>query len=413
MRRLIALILLAATLLLPAASRAHLTANSEVTLTFTDHAVIIDAAMPAGDFALAAGAEATDDRRAMAWVVGQVGARSRDGRNWAVTPLTLTRTHVDGAAEVHVSIRLTPPAGANVRQLHLRWAPIITSNTDHFALILVGTDHGAGVLPQDRKLIGALRHPDNQILIDRGSFRQTAALGSAFRLGMHHIAEGADHLMFLLALLLPAPLVAARRRWGGPKPLRATLVTLLRIVTAFTIGHSITLVAAAVASWRLPPAPVEIAIALSILVSAVHAVRPIFAGREAWVATGFGLIHGLAFATLVGDAGLDGAARLLPILGFNLGIEAVQLLVVGAAMVPLALIVGLPVYRPIRWLLAIIAGLAAIGWIVERSIAAEFTLVSDWAAVGVGHAPAIWLGAVIIAGVCRLLSTRSRGTKDG
>ena len=68
---------------------------------------------------------------------------------------------------------------------------------------------------------------------------------SLFRLGMRHIAEGTDHLLFLLALLLPAPLVVSCSRWAGPADVRRSLFRILKIVTAFTIGHSITLALAA------------------------------------------------------------------------------------------------------------------------------------------------------------------------
>ena len=98
---------------------------------------------------------------------------------------------------------------------------------------------------------------------------------------------------------------------------------------------------------------------LSILVAAIHAVRPVFPGREAWVAAGFGLVHGLAFATLVSDAGVAGSDRLLSIVGFNLGIEAVQLLVAGLAIGPLMVLARTPDYHWVRTGLAVVAGVAA------------------------------------------------------
>ncbi len=104
------------------------------------------------------------------------------------------------------------------------------------------------------------------------------------------------------------------------------------MVTAFTIGHSITLIGGAFFGWALPSRPVEVLIAISILVSAIHACRPLFPGREAWVAGGFGLVHGLAFATLIGRFGLEPLQKAQSILGFNLGIELVQLGVVLAIL---------------------------------------------------------------------------------
>ena len=93
---------------------------------------------------------------------------------------------------------------------------------------------------------------------------------------MRHIAEGTDHLLFLLALLLPAPLIVIGSRWAGFAEVRSSLLQILKIVTAFTIGHSITLMLAASGLVRLPSRPIEVLIAFSILISAIHALRPIF-----------------------------------------------------------------------------------------------------------------------------------------
>ena len=117
-----------------------------------------------------------------------------------------------------------------------------------------------------------------------------------FRLGARHIALGTDHLLFLLALILPAPLVASGGRWGGYAGGKTAFRQIIKVVTAFTVGHSITLVFGAMGWAILPGVVVEFAIALSILVSAVHAMVPIFRGREVYIAGGFGLVHGMAFA---------------------------------------------------------------------------------------------------------------------
>lgn len=83
---------------------------------------------------------------------------------------------------------------------------------------------------------------------------------------MRHIAEGTDHLLFLLALLLPAPLLVFRPRWAGFAGVRHSVLQILKVVTAFTIGHSITLALAALGLVRVPSRPIEILIAFSILV---------------------------------------------------------------------------------------------------------------------------------------------------
>jgi len=136
------------------------------------------------------------------------------------------------------------------------------------------------------------------------SLGDLGAFPSMFRLGMRHIGEGTDHLLFLLTLLLPAPLLVVGSRWAGFAGRRRSVLQVLKVVTAFTAGHSITLALAALGLVRVPSRPIEILIAVSILVSAVHALRPLFPGREAGIAALFGLLHGLAFATTLQNLGL-------------------------------------------------------------------------------------------------------------
>lgn len=148
------------------------------------------------------------------------------------------------------------------------------------------------------------------ILADAGSATPQgftwSGFAGAFHLGVHHIAEGTDHLLFLLTLLLPAPLLALAGRWNGHATVCRSLMQILRIVTAFTLGHSLTLGLSSFDLVRLPSRPVEVLIAVSILVSAIHAMRPLFPGREAIIAASFGLIHGLAFASVLNELGVTG-----------------------------------------------------------------------------------------------------------
>jgi len=192
------------------------------------------------------------------------------------------------------------------------------------------------------------------------------ARASLFRLGMRHIAEGTDHLLFLLALLLPAPLLVSGSRWAGFAGLGHSLLRILGVVTAFTVGHSLTLLLSALGALRVPGRPVEVLIAFSILVSAIHALRPLFPGREALIAGWFGLIHGLAFASSLGDLGLGRSERVVNVLAFNLGIEAMQLLVVAATLPSLLLWSRTGGYSVIRIGGALFASCASLGWMAER-----------------------------------------------
>lgn len=234
-----------------------------------------------------------------------------------------------------------------------------------------------------------------------------SGFSGAFRLGVKHIAEGTDHLLFLLTLLLPAPLLAYAGRWSGPATVHRSLVQILRIVTAFTLGHSLTLALAGFGLVRLPSRPVEILIAVSILVSALHAFRPLFPGKEAVIAAFFGLIHGLAFASALSGLGFTGWYRLISVLGFNLGIEAMQLVVVAVTLPSLLLLSRTVLYAAFRISGALFAAVASVGWIVER-VSDRPNVVGSFA----GHAAQN--GKLIAAGLflCSLLAwllERSRG----
>lgn len=189
-----------------------------------------------------------------------------------------------------------------------------------------------------------------------------------FPVGIHHIATGYDHLAFLLALLLP--IVLLRQPSTAPKhiPARPGLAALLRTVTGFTVGHSITLVLATL-GWIGSPAWVEPAIAVSIGISAWLNLYPVRWLRSDAIALGFGLIHGLGFSSAIREANVN--ATLLPwaLAGFNLGVEAGQL-------VGIALWCGLQlvlvrhqwyervVVRGGSWALLLLAGF----WTIQRTV---------------------------------------------
>ncbi len=227
---------------------------------------------------------------------------------------------------------------------------------------------------------------------------------SLFRLGMSHIAEGTDHLLFLLVLLLPAPLLVSGGRWGAPSSVRTSLLRILGIVTAFTLGHSITLGLAALSLVNVPSRRVEVLIAISILVSAVHACRPMFPGKEAWIAAFFGLIHGLAFATTLDRLGLTRWDRVAGILSFNLGIEAMQMLVVAAILPSLILLSRTSAYPAFRMSGAGFAGVASVGWIFER-LSNVATPVDAIVNAFARHSLLIALNLSLVSLACRFLFT--------
>jgi hypothetical protein len=302
------------------------------------------------------------------YIVRHVRPVAFDGRPWAVTVEDLSLDTAQSPLDVVAHLRLSPPAGVSAGRFTLNYDVITHEVLTHEALVSVRSDWNNGVMSNAPELVGRIRWVVKAVAIDRPAGSGWAGFRAALRLGMDHIAEGTDHLMFLLTLLLPAPLLASGGRWARAGGNRRTLKRLAAIVSAFTIGHTITLVAGAQGWLSLPQAPIEVAIAVSILVSAVHAWRPIFPGRESWVAAGFGLVHGASFASVIAAQRFDAWHRVVAMFGFNLGIEVMQVAVVAAALPCLLLMCSLPVYRFVRDAGAAFAGLAALGWVLERTV---------------------------------------------
>ena len=352
---------------------AHLTPNSEIRLRFEPGALRADVLIPAAEYAFATGRSPRRSAEVARYLTSHTAAAAPDGRRWRTTVSNLRVVEAAGGPDLLATLTYTPPPGAPDRKLTLAWDAVIREADNHFALVSVRGDLARGVGESDA-LLGSFTAGQPTIAIDRGAAGRGDMFAGAVRLGARHILAGHDHLLFLLVLLLPAPLIAVGGRWREARPLRDTLAGLAWIVTAFTLGHSATLILAAAFGARLPTAPVEAAIALSVLVGAVHAMRPLFPGRERWIAFGFGLIHGLAFATVIAGFGVDVGSRATAILGFNLGIEAIQLVLV-ALLLP-ALVVGSrrPEYRVARLALGGFAALAASAWLVERLSGAETAL---------------------------------------
>jgi HupE / UreJ protein len=179
-------------------------------------------------------------------------------------------------------------------------------------------------------------------------------------LGVEHILTGWDHLLFVLALVL---LVG----WGR---------SLLWTVTAFTLGHSVTLALASLGLVRVPQGPIEAAIALSIYFLAVELTAAGRGGttltrRAPWVvAGGFGLLHGLGFASALAEVGLPTGEIPLALFAFNVGIELGQLAFVAVVLLATAALQALPVRWP-HWSAAVPAygiGSLAMYWFIERVV---------------------------------------------
>jgi hypothetical protein len=302
-----------------------------------------------------------------AYVERHLGARAADGRAFEVTARAAELVRVDDGTLLIVRASLHAPPGATARQFRLEYDGVVHRVVTHNVMVFIRRDLETGRWSDKPELIGMLHWQRKAIGVDRGAGSFWQGVSVMFRLGLHHIFEGADHLFFLLMLLLPAPLAASWGRWSGPADARRCLRQTAKLVTAFTVGHSLTLAWGALHGSLLPVRWVEVAIALSVLVSAVHAMRPLFAGADAAIAAGFGLVHGLAFASTLEGIGVDQRTLVLALLGFNLGIETMQLVFVTASLPWLLLLSGGEHFQRLRVVLAGFGAVAAVVWLSERT----------------------------------------------
>jgi len=166
-------------------------------------------------------------------------------------------------------------------------------------------------------------------------------------------------------VLLTALVVVVAGRWRRRTEVALTAKAVLAVITSFTLGHSLTLIASALGWVSVPTRPVEVVIASSVAVATVHAIRPLRPGSETLIAGGFGLVHGLAFAGILVDCGYTGPLSLVTLLAFNVGVELAQLVVTLALFPSLYLLARTPWYPAARMAGGAVALLFATSWIVE------------------------------------------------
>ncbi len=204
-----------------------------------------------------------------------------------------------------------------------------------------------------------------------------SSFGGFVREGVHHILIGYDHILFLLSLLLPSVWIRSRvhdsrtglahTRWVPSTDLRRASTNVLKVVTAFTVAHSITLALAVFDIVNPPSRWVESIIAASVVLAALNNIWPVISEARWKLTFVFGLVHGFGFASALKDAGLAHGALVGPLVGFNVGVEIGQLCIV-AVVLPIAWSLrGTRTYRGAfaggSLAIATVAGL----WLVQRA----------------------------------------------
>ena len=247
-------------------------------------------------------------------------------------PLSMPFTDV-GITELplgqYVSLRFafdnlaTPPA-----TIDMRYDGIMHARSTHRSFMVIENNWKTGTF-NDEGNIALSFEPGSGVqtadLSDNTTLRGFMAMVES---GTHHIWIGIDHILFLLALLIPSVVRRVDGKWQPVESFKDALIYVLKIVTVFTIAHTITLSLAALGKVSLSSRIVESIIALSIAVAALDILVPIFRQRIWLIVFGFGLFHGFGFASILGGIGIPPKYMVHSLLGFNLGVEIGQIVIV-------------------------------------------------------------------------------------
>lgn len=323
-------------LFLASSAQAHKPSDSYLSLSVTENTIQgqWDIALRDLDFAL--GLDANGDAQ-ITW--GEVRAKHSEIAAYALARLQLSSQgkncplqmsehlvdeHTDGAYAV---LRFKAACAQTLQSLSAHYGLFFDIDPQHKGLLRLESQG------QTRSAIFSPEHASQEFILSQPKrIDQFLAYG---REGVWHIWIGFDHILFLLALLLPAVVLRRERHWQAVDKFKPALWEVLKIVTAFTLAHSITLTLATLQVISLPSRWVEASIAASVVIAALNNIFPLFRERRWLMAFGFGLIHGFGFASVLSDLGLPQGALVLALVGFNLGVEAGQLAIV-SAFLPLA-----------------------------------------------------------------------------
>jgi HupE / UreJ protein len=223
---------------------------------------------------------------------------------------------------------LSATASRPIESLDVDYTLLFEQHPEHCALVAVVWE-GKGSQQ------AVITSPGGATLFTRADVTGTSFL-ELLKSGIWHIWIGYDHVLFLLVLLIPAVFRRTATGHEAASDFAGPFARVVVIVSAFTVAHSITLTCAALQWIVLPSRLVESAIAASVIVAALANLVPRVAGVSgAWVAFGFGLLHGFGFANVLSEIGAEGEPVWRTLVGFNLGVEIGQLAIV-AVFLPIA-----------------------------------------------------------------------------
>jgi len=392
--------LAAGLVLLPVtAASAHSLDSSTISVQLSEDSAgaTVSVALETLEEALAAQGASTGDTSAVAdYLADHLAVTGADGVEWAETWSQPVVETVEGLESVSAAVSFDT-GGADPSSFMLTYDGVIETDASHEAVVVLTEADG------DISTAGTVTASDTSLEVgEAAGSTPGSGLFDMLQYGLHHVLEGADHLLFVTTLLLVAPLAVVGARWVRRDGIVATARRVVGVVTAFTVGHSLTLIASAMGWVSLPSALTEVLVAVSVGIAAVHAVRPLARRGEVAIAGAFGLVHGLAFAGILVDLGLEGMTSVPALLMFNVGVELAQLLTVALLFPSLYLISRTRWYPAVRTAVAGVALAASTGWVLDRlGILANPLAGVEGAAIT--HPWRVVSGLAVVAAACWLM----------
>ena len=289
--------------------------------------------------------------------------------NGTACPLTpsgplMLDTHSDGNYAVLSLTAQCPGEGALKAPLKLNYSMLFDVDPSHRGLVQ-WVAPGQDTASTAQALVFGNESAEQTLALQPAGAWQT--LKQYIFDGVWHIWIGYDHILFLLSLLLPAVLLRRAGQWEPAPTLKGSFVEVLKVVTAFTLAHSITLSLAALGVISLPSRLVESVIAASVVLAALNNLRGTIEGKRWVMAFVFGLIHGFGFASVLADLGLPQNALVVALVGFNVGVELGQLAIV-AVFLPIAFVLRRTWFYRVGVLTggSILVAVLASWWLAQR-----------------------------------------------
>lgn len=253
------------------------------------------------------------------------------------------------------------------QKIEIRYEILFDINTEHRGFAVVEHDWRSGTFG-DETNIALVFSPSERIkTLDLSESTVFTGFIEMLKLGVHHIWEGIDHVLFLLALLLPAVVYREQKQWLARENFKESLIYVVKIVTVFTLAHTITLSAATLNVVSLPSRLVESIIAISIAFAALDILHPLFRNKI-WITIFiFGLFHGFGFASVMQDYTVPNSYITYALLGFNIGVELGQLAIILVVFPLLYLLRGTVFYKQyILKIGAVLLIIVSMYWFIER-----------------------------------------------